>query len=157
MLVPPSPSTSSGVVFHQVPSMCSNCVAEPGKFEITPSCQAENHRLKLLSALRAHTKVPHKTDLLWETLRPLNRPETARTVLRKQPGPPRHAATACSITARAGRPRKGLLRALRTHTKSTNVESQFTVENDKPTQPPQGARQGLATMLGRIHLARRRL
>jgi hypothetical protein len=91
MLVPPSPSTSSGVVFHQVPSMCSNCVAEPGKFEITPSCQAENHRLKLLSALRAHTKVPHKTDLLWETLRPLNRPETGPDRVEKAAG----AAEAC--------------------------------------------------------------
>jgi hypothetical protein len=35
----------------------------------------------LLSALRAHTKAPSKTDLLWKTLRALKRPGRARTVL----------------------------------------------------------------------------
>ena len=42
--------------------------------------RAGNRHLWLLSALRAHTKAPWKTDLLWETLRVLNRPERARTV-----------------------------------------------------------------------------
>jgi hypothetical protein len=36
--------------------------------------RADNHCFGLLSALRAHTKVPHKTDSLWKGLRPLNRP-----------------------------------------------------------------------------------
>jgi hypothetical protein len=35
----------------------------------------------MLSALRAHRKVPYKPDLLWKTLRALNRPEQARTVI----------------------------------------------------------------------------
>ena len=34
----------------------------------------------LLSALRAHTEAPYKTDFLWKTLRALNRPWAARTV-----------------------------------------------------------------------------
>jgi hypothetical protein len=33
----------------------------------------------MLSALRVHAKAPYKTDLLWETLRALNRPGRART------------------------------------------------------------------------------
>jgi hypothetical protein len=33
-----------------------------------------------LSALRAHTEAPYKTDLLWKTLGALNRPMLARTV-----------------------------------------------------------------------------
>jgi hypothetical protein len=37
-------------------------------------------RFGMLSALRAHTKAPYKTDLLWKTLRALNRPWAARTV-----------------------------------------------------------------------------
>ena len=37
-------------------------------------------RLSALRALRAPPKAPYKTDLLWETLRALNRPERARTV-----------------------------------------------------------------------------
>ena len=40
----------------------------------------ENAVFWRLSALRAHTKTPYKTDLLWETLRPLKRPGRARTV-----------------------------------------------------------------------------
>ena len=34
--------------------------------------------LSVLRALRAHAKAPHKTDLLWETRRALNRPGRAR-------------------------------------------------------------------------------
>jgi hypothetical protein len=40
---------------------------------------AGNRRFWLSSRLRAHTKAPYKTDLLWETLRVLNRPGRART------------------------------------------------------------------------------
>ena len=36
-----------------------------------------NRRSRPLSALRAHTKPPYKTDLLWRTLRVLNRPRWA--------------------------------------------------------------------------------
>jgi hypothetical protein len=40
---------------------------------------AGNCHFRLLSALHAHTTTPYKTDLLWETLRALNRPGRART------------------------------------------------------------------------------
>jgi hypothetical protein len=43
------------------------------------SARAGNRRFWLLSALRAHTKAPYKTTLLWETLRPHNRFGRART------------------------------------------------------------------------------
>jgi hypothetical protein len=33
-----------------------------------------NRRFRLLSALRAHTKAPYKSNLLWETRRALDRP-----------------------------------------------------------------------------------
>jgi hypothetical protein len=33
------------------------------------SARAGNHRFRLLRALRAYTKAPYKTDLLWETLK----------------------------------------------------------------------------------------
>jgi hypothetical protein len=38
-----------------------------------------NRQFCLLSARRAHTNAPYKSDLLWETLRVLRRPERART------------------------------------------------------------------------------
>jgi hypothetical protein len=38
------------------------------------TARAGNRRFELLRALRAHTKVPYKIDLLWRTLRPLKRP-----------------------------------------------------------------------------------
>ena len=44
--------------------------------------RAGNRHFCLSSALCAHTKAPYKTDLLWETLRALNRPGRARTVSR---------------------------------------------------------------------------
>jgi hypothetical protein len=43
-------------------------------------CPGRNRRFGLLSALRAHTNAPHKTNFLRETLRPRNRPWAARTV-----------------------------------------------------------------------------
>jgi hypothetical protein len=49
---------------------------------MTMACQtarAGNRRFPQLSALYAHTKAPYKTDLLWETPRPLKRPGWART------------------------------------------------------------------------------
>jgi hypothetical protein len=45
-----------------------------------PSARAENRRKGLLSAPRAHTPAPYKTDLLWEALRARNRPGRGRTV-----------------------------------------------------------------------------
>ena len=45
------------------------------------SVRAGNHRFWLLSTLRAHTKAPWKTDLHRKTLRVLNRPGRARTVV----------------------------------------------------------------------------
>ena len=45
------------------------------------TAQAGIRGFGLLSALRTHTTAPYKTDLLWETLRALNRPGRARTVL----------------------------------------------------------------------------
>ena len=44
------------------------------------AARAGDRRFWLLSALRAHTKAPYKTDLHRETLMALNRPGTARTV-----------------------------------------------------------------------------
>jgi hypothetical protein len=46
---------------------------------VAPTARAGNRRFGLLSALHAHTKLPHKTDLLWRTLRPIKRPERAQT------------------------------------------------------------------------------
>jgi hypothetical protein len=46
----------------------------------TSPARAGNRRFWLLSALRAHTKMPYKIDLLWETLRALKHPGRARTV-----------------------------------------------------------------------------
>jgi hypothetical protein len=43
------------------------------------AARAENRSVMRLSALRAHTKAAYRTDSLWETLRPLNRPGRART------------------------------------------------------------------------------
>jgi hypothetical protein len=43
------------------------------------SARAGHRRFWPLSALRAHTKAPYKTDLIWKTLRPLERPGRART------------------------------------------------------------------------------
>jgi hypothetical protein len=45
------------------------------------TARAGNRRFVRLSALRAHTKPPCKNDLLWRTLRALNRPRRARTSL----------------------------------------------------------------------------
>jgi hypothetical protein len=45
-------------------------------------CPGRNPPFGLLSALRAHTEAPYRTDLLWETRRALNRPGRARTDLR---------------------------------------------------------------------------
>jgi hypothetical protein len=41
--------------------------------------RAGNRRFWLLSSLHAHTQTAYKIDLSWETRRPLNRPERART------------------------------------------------------------------------------
>ena len=43
------------------------------------SARAGNRRFRLLSALRAHTKVPYKIEFHRETLRALNRPKAAQT------------------------------------------------------------------------------
>jgi hypothetical protein len=43
------------------------------------TARAGNRRFWRLSALRAHTKAPYKTDLLWKTPRALKRPGRART------------------------------------------------------------------------------
>ena len=43
----------------------------------SPTARARNRRFWPLRALRAHTKAPYKTDSLWRTLRPLNRPGRA--------------------------------------------------------------------------------
>jgi hypothetical protein len=45
-----------------------------------PPARAGKRRVSLLSALRTHTKAPSKSDLLWRTLRPLQRPKRTRTV-----------------------------------------------------------------------------
>ena len=53
---------------------------------VAAPAQAGNRRFWPLSALRAHTKAPQKTDLLLETLRPLKRPGRARTSRRSPLG-----------------------------------------------------------------------
>ena len=52
------------------------------------AARAGNSRFGLLIALRAHTKAPYKTNLLWETLRARNRSGGARTAaeVRAEPG-----------------------------------------------------------------------
>ena len=69
------------------------------------SARAGNRRFRLLSALRAHTKEPHKTDPLWETQRALNRPGRARTVaLQNRVRKP--ILSACGAWPCAGRTRR---------------------------------------------------
>jgi hypothetical protein len=46
---------------------------------VCTTARAGNRRFWLLSALRAHTKAPYKTDLHRKTLMALNRPGAART------------------------------------------------------------------------------
>ena len=48
---------------------------------IDATARAGNHHCWRLSGLRAHTKAPYKTGLLWTTLRALKRPERARAVV----------------------------------------------------------------------------
>jgi hypothetical protein len=43
------------------------------------TARAGTRRAWLLGALCAHTKAPYKSDLLWRTLRPPDRPARART------------------------------------------------------------------------------
>jgi hypothetical protein len=57
------------------------CPAQPPAPAAT--ARAGNRRFGLLSTLPSHTKAPYKKDLLWKTLRALNRP--GRT---GGPGPP---------------------------------------------------------------------
>ena len=61
--------------------------------ERSMTARAGNRRLWCLSALRAHTKAPYKTDLHRKTLRALNRPKAARAEGDGQDrvrGPPLH-------------------------------------------------------------------
>jgi hypothetical protein len=58
-------------------SSMSRSLKKPGPTSST--ARARNHRFWRLSALRAHTKAPYKTDLHRKTLMTLNRPGTART------------------------------------------------------------------------------
>jgi hypothetical protein len=68
-----------------VPSMSrstpsSPAPASPSDWPLSSSARAGNRRFWLLSALRAHTKAPYKTDLLGKTLRAFSRPGRSRTV-----------------------------------------------------------------------------
>ena len=67
----PSPERTSGSS-QVVGARCSTCGARE-------SARAGYRRFWPLSAPRAHTKAPYKPDLLWETLRSLNRHGRART------------------------------------------------------------------------------
>ena len=60
-------------------SACAKLTDPDKSCELVSTARAETHRFGVLSALRAHTKAPCKTDLLWRTLRVTNRPERART------------------------------------------------------------------------------
>ncbi len=55
------------------------------------TARLENGRSGLLKVMRAHTKAPYKTDLLWEMLRALNRPRRARTEVKEDQRQQRHA------------------------------------------------------------------
>ena len=55
-----------------------------------------NRRFRLLSALRAHTKGPHKTDFHRKTRRALNRPRAARTGEEREV-PDGHGLRACTV------------------------------------------------------------
>jgi hypothetical protein len=59
---------------------CDFCVT------LLTSARAGNRRFWLLSALRAHTKAPSKTDLHRETLRALKRPGGPGQYVRPEPG-----------------------------------------------------------------------
>ena len=59
----------------------STCSRQSADSRMCPfSCRAGNRRFWQLSALRAHTKAPYKTDLHRKTRRALNRSWAARTV-----------------------------------------------------------------------------
>ena len=58
------------------PESMRSAVVLPAPFG--PTARAANRRFWLVSTLRVHRKEPSKTDVLWETLRPLQRPARAR-------------------------------------------------------------------------------
>jgi hypothetical protein len=60
------------------------------------TAQAGNRRFWLLSALRAHTKPPQKTDLLWKTPRAIKKAGGAGPRWSSRPRPYRPSARSCS-------------------------------------------------------------
>jgi hypothetical protein len=64
------------------------------------AARAGDRRFRRLSALRAHTKAPYKTDLHRRTLRALNRPGTARTAARRGAARPRARSGSRSASPR---------------------------------------------------------
>ena len=62
---------------HQPPRRVQLRVRREAVQRVLP--EPEIAKKRLLSALHTHTKAPCKPDLLWETLRALNRPGRART------------------------------------------------------------------------------
>jgi hypothetical protein len=77
------------------------------------TARAGNRRFSPLSALCAHTKASHKPDLLWNTLRRVNSPGRARTVLVS-------LKSQLPASARAGNRRVWLSSSLPTQNAHTN-------------------------------------
>jgi hypothetical protein len=66
------PTLSSGPTRHLSHLLCQLC--EHGLRLAFTTARAGKRRFLMLSALRAHTKAPYKTDLPWKMIRPLKRP-----------------------------------------------------------------------------------
>ena len=81
MTMRPSPKLASTVWMYAAASdpRNGNCRASGPRLGSHGTARDGNRRFSRLSALCAHTKAPYKTDLLWETSRPLKRSERART------------------------------------------------------------------------------
>jgi hypothetical protein len=71
-LVPHISSWNANACPYQLPCPCS--IVSGGARGSGGPARAGNRRFELLSALRAHTKVPYNPDLHRKTLRALNRP-----------------------------------------------------------------------------------
>jgi hypothetical protein len=110
----PSPSSTarSMTMVVKKPAAANLAATTPGSFNASSNtARAGNRRFWRLTSLRAHAKVPYKTDLHRKTLRTLKHPRRARTVeaaARPQPPPDhRHQAVDDFAPADAAGPRCG--------------------------------------------------
>jgi hypothetical protein len=74
-----APRLPTSACFCAISAAAASAIAEAIAAGVASTARARNRRFGMLSALRADTKAPYKTELLWGTLRVLKRPGQART------------------------------------------------------------------------------